>query len=164
MQSHTIVEAHADVHARMLQQGWHRRPGVTVLFGRWQDVAGGLGRYDGVFFDTYAEHYSHMRRFHALLPRLLKPGGLYSYFNGLAPRCAFFHRVYNRIVADDLAQLGFAAQFVELPVATGGAEWEGAWRGVRARYWFQRAYHLPVVHWADDAEEQQDGDGEEEKG
>lgn len=44
-----------DVHARMLQLGWDKRPGVTILFGRWQDVLPQLlqQRFDGVFFDTY---------------------------------------------------------------------------------------------------------------
>ena len=36
--THTIVEAHPQVHGRMLRDGWHTRPGVTVLFGRWQEV------------------------------------------------------------------------------------------------------------------------------
>lgn len=48
----------ADVHARMLELGWGKRPGVTILFGRWQDVMPQLlaRRFDGVFFDTYGAH------------------------------------------------------------------------------------------------------------
>jgi hypothetical protein len=39
----------------MLKLGWDKRPGVTILFGRWQDVMPQLKarRYDGIFFDTY---------------------------------------------------------------------------------------------------------------
>jgi protein arginine N-methyltransferase 2 len=60
--THTIVEAHPDVHARMLALGWDRRPGVRILRGRWQDVLPGLGqRFDGVFFDTYSEYYGDMQ-------------------------------------------------------------------------------------------------------
>lgn len=60
--SHTIVEAHPDVHARMLQLGWHQRPGVRILFGRWQDVLPQLGaQFDGIFFDTYSEFYGDMQ-------------------------------------------------------------------------------------------------------
>ncbi|KIY96199.1 hypothetical protein MNEG_11764 [Monoraphidium neglectum] len=53
--SHTIVEAHPDVHAHMLELGWGSRPGVTILFGRWQDLLPELlrRRFDGIFFDTY---------------------------------------------------------------------------------------------------------------
>lgn len=149
VESHTIIEAHPDVYERMVQQGWHRRKGVTVLFGRWQDLSHKLGQYDGVFFDTYSEHYSHMQQFHALLPRILKPGGIYSFFNGLAPRCAFFHTVYTRIVAEDLKDLGLATQFMELPVEAAGHAWDSVWQGVQKRYWFQQAYHLPIVYWAD---------------
>jgi hypothetical protein len=65
---------------------------VRVVFGRWQDVAGQLEKYDGIFFDTYSEHYLHMRAFHDLLPQILKKDGIYSFFNGLAPRCPFFSR------------------------------------------------------------------------
>jgi protein arginine N-methyltransferase 2 len=60
--SHTIVEAHPDVHARMLALGWDKRPGVRIVFGRWQDALPGLGRqFDGVFFDTYSEYYGDMQ-------------------------------------------------------------------------------------------------------
>jgi protein arginine N-methyltransferase 2 len=37
----------------------------------------------GIFFDTYGEYYEDMREFHDHLPKLLKPDGVYSYFNGL---------------------------------------------------------------------------------
>ena len=38
--SHTIIEAHPDVYAHMLKLGWDQKPGVKVVFGRWQDVIG----------------------------------------------------------------------------------------------------------------------------
>uniref|UniRef100_A0A1I8FQ51 ANK_REP_REGION domain-containing protein n=1 Tax=Macrostomum lignano TaxID=282301 RepID=A0A1I8FQ51_9PLAT len=50
--SHTIVEAHPDVLARMRDQGWPDKPGVRIVSGRWQDVVADLGPFDGVFFDT----------------------------------------------------------------------------------------------------------------
>lgn len=59
----------ADVYKRMLQQGWDKKPGVRIVFGRWQDVIGQLGQYDGVFFDTYSEFYEDLR--YALLGLLL---------------------------------------------------------------------------------------------
>lgn len=115
---HTIIEAHPDVHAHMLQLGWDKKPGVQVLFGRWQDVLPQLlqeGRqFDGIFFDTYGEYYSSsspdgssssssssrdegIRSFHTALPRLLRrPGGIYSFFNGFASDNLFFHMVTGR--------------------------------------------------------------------
>ena len=38
--SHTIIEAHPDVYQYMLSQGWDKKQGVRVVFGRWQDVIG----------------------------------------------------------------------------------------------------------------------------
>lgn len=149
--SHTIVEAHPDVYRHMLDSGWGERPGVRILFGKWQDVlAQDTQAYDAIFFDTYSEHYDAMREFHALLPRLLQPQGLYSFFNGLAPRCAFFHAVYCRVVAEDLRALSLETQYMALPVDVGQkAQWDEHWEGVRNRYWFQREYNLPIVYWAD---------------
>lgn len=56
---HTIIEAHPDVYAHMLAEGWDKKPGVTIVFGRWQDAVrdGKLEAYDGIFFDTYGEFY-----------------------------------------------------------------------------------------------------------
>ncbi|OHV46575.1 class I SAM-dependent methyltransferase [Pseudofrankia sp. BMG5.36] len=49
---HTIIEANPQVAdaARSWAAG---RPGVEIVEGRWQDVIGGLGHYDGILFDTY---------------------------------------------------------------------------------------------------------------
>ncbi|CAA2944874.1 protein arginine N-methyltransferase 2 isoform X3 [Olea europaea var. sylvestris] len=81
--SHTIVEAHPEVYNRMLHAGWGEKVNVKIIFGRWQDVLSQLGSFDGIFFDTYGEYYEDMREFHQHLPQLLKPGGIYSFFNGL---------------------------------------------------------------------------------
>lgn len=53
--THTIIEAHPDVYAKMIKDGWNKRPGVRILFGRWQDVLDQLEAYDGIFFDTFGE-------------------------------------------------------------------------------------------------------------
>jgi protein arginine N-methyltransferase 2 len=155
---HVIIEAHPGVHARMLVDGWAARPGVTVLFGRWQDVIGeaaaigaAAGGYDGVFFDTYGEFYAEMREFHTHLPRLLKAptgdaaapgGGIYSFFNGLAPDNLFFHLVYGEIARRELNALGLAVRYD--PVAADSAAAPGAWDGVKSRYWYLPTYFLPV--------------------
>jgi hypothetical protein len=37
----------------MAQDGWLAKPGVQVVFGKWQDVdLAALGPFHGVFFDT----------------------------------------------------------------------------------------------------------------
>lgn len=48
----------------------------------------------------YGEYYSEggegIRTFHESVPKLLRPGGVYSYFNGFASDNFFFHMVYGR--------------------------------------------------------------------
>ncbi|EMS58403.1 hypothetical protein TRIUR3_10016 [Triticum urartu] len=98
--------------------------------------------YAGIFFDTYGEYYEDMREFHEHLPKLLRPGGVYSYFNGLCGDNAFFHVVYCQLVAMELASLGYSTQFVPLPVKDClKAE---VWEGVKQKYWQLDTYHLPV--------------------
>ena len=41
--------------------GWGDKPGVRIVFGRWQDVLPELRQYDGIFFDTYGEYYEDLR-------------------------------------------------------------------------------------------------------
>lgn len=66
---HVIIEAHPDVLTHMRKEGWHDKPGVTVVPGKWQDVIDQLGPFDGIFFDTYGEYAEDMREFHQHLPR-----------------------------------------------------------------------------------------------
>lgn len=51
----------------MCELGWDTRPGVKIIFGKWQDVLPILDTYDGIFFDTYSEFWcARRRRFHNL--------------------------------------------------------------------------------------------------
>lgn len=101
----------------------------------------GLGRFDGIFFDTYAEYYPDIMGFHALLPQLLRGGGLYSFFNGFAPENPFFHAVYCQIIQLEMARLGLETHFVGLALDTSNKE---KWAGVQHRYWWNDTYFLPV--------------------
>jgi len=91
--NHTIIEAHPQVYQKMLDDGWDKKPGVNIVFGRWQDVISGLGKFDGIFFDTYGEYYEDMQELHQVLKDHMTSGGVYSFFNGLCPRNIFFHGV-----------------------------------------------------------------------
>lgn len=46
--SHTIIEAHPGVYARMVALGWGDKPNVKIILGRWQDVIPQLSQYDGI--------------------------------------------------------------------------------------------------------------------
>lgn len=139
---HTIVEAHSEVYDRMIRSGWGEKENVKIVFGKWQDVLPQLGSFDGIFFDTYGEYYEDMREFHQHLHKLLKPGGIYSYFNGLCGSNAFFHVLYCQLVALELENLGYSTQFIALPVKDCLAE--DVWTGVKHKYWQLDTYNLPV--------------------
>ncbi|PRP78241.1 arginine N-methyltransferase 2 [Planoprotostelium fungivorum] len=112
--SHTIVEAHPDVYARMLELGWDKRPGVKILFGRWQDVVLQMETYDGIFFDTFGEFWKDLRQFCELVPSILNPGGVYSFFNGLGGSNPFFHAVYCRIAEMEMLQMGLETTYIKV--------------------------------------------------
>jgi protein arginine N-methyltransferase 2 len=160
VRSHTIIEAHPDVFEHMRRTGWvdsKKKKNVCVEFGRWQTVLrnvvdaneklpGGARDenarlFDGVFFDTYGEEWEDMREFHAFLPKIMRPGGVYSYFNGLAPDNIFFHTVYCRLAAKELGRLGFRVSFDVVRV---DAKSETIWKGVKRRYWWGDKYFLPT--------------------
>ena len=147
---HVIVEAHPAVHAKMVKDGWDKKPGVRVEFGRWQEVLPRLidegVQLDGIFFDTYAESYMDMEDFHQQMVQVLaKPGGIYSFFNGLAPDNLFFHGVACQCVKLQLAALGLDSEFAQCQFQ--GVK-EKDWEGVRRKYWHGReTYYLPIVTW-----------------
>nr|XP_023912318.1 protein arginine N-methyltransferase 2 [Quercus suber]POF10551.1 protein arginine n-methyltransferase 2 [Quercus suber] len=148
--THTIVEAHPEVYKRMLRTGWGDKDNVKIIFGRWQDVLSQLESYDGIFFDTYGEYYEDLREFHQHLPMLLKPGGIYSFFNGLCGGNAFFHVVYCHLVSLELENLGYSTQLIPLPVKD--CLGEEVWEGVKHKYWQLDTYYLPVCQSVQDSE------------
>ncbi|KAI3688938.1 hypothetical protein L2E82_46884 [Cichorium intybus] len=148
--THTIVEAHPEVYERMRLSGWTEKENVKVVFGRWQDVVHQLESYDGIFFDTYGEYYEDLREFHQHLPSLLKPGGIYSFFNGLCGGNAFFHVVYCQLVSLELESLGYSTQLIPLPVKD--CLGEEVWEGVKHKYWQLDTYYLPVCEYSEESE------------
>lgn len=93
-----------------------------------------------------------MREFHQHLPKLLKPGGIYSFFNGLCGSNPFFHAVYCQLVSLELQSLGYSTQFIPLPVKE--CLNEKTWEGVKQKYWQLDTYYLPVSQSLED-----DGEG-----
>ncbi len=66
--SHVIIEAHPVVYDKMIKDGWEKKPGVRICFGRWQDELPNLVEegliFDGIFYDTYGEHFTDLEDFH----------------------------------------------------------------------------------------------------
>jgi len=138
--SHTIIEAHPDVYKFMMDQDWNNKPGVKIIYGRWQDVIDQLDTYDGIFFDTFGEYYEDLREFHNVLPNLLKSDGIYSFFNGLGATNSFFHDVYCRIAEMHLLNVGLQTEYIDIPIDPSNDE---IWEGVNRRYWTLDTYRLP---------------------
>lgn len=125
----------------MCALGWDKKPGVNIVFGRWQDVLPTLGPFDSIFFDTYGEYFEDMKDLHVQLPSLLRPGGIYSFFNGLAPDNIFFHMVYGEIARRELNALGFAVKYDAMAI---DASADSIWEGIANRYWHLPYYFLPI--------------------
>ncbi|GMH89394.1 hypothetical protein TL16_g11444 [Triparma laevis f. inornata] len=143
--THVIIEAHPGVYAKMKTDGWCDKPNVIVKFGKWQDVMEEFGGayFTGIFFDTYAESHLDMEDFHAELPRILKRGGIYSFFNGLCPDNIFFHGVACNCVKIQLESLEFEVEFEGCEIKVK----EGDWEGTRRKYWHFDQYFLPVCRY-----------------
>ncbi|KAG1050380.1 hypothetical protein G6F43_007345 [Rhizopus delemar] len=141
--NHYIIEAHPDVYAHMLKLGWDKKPGVKILFGRWQDMIHKLDiAFDGIFFDTYGEFYEDLRAFHEYVPNILLEEGVYTWFNGLGATNQFFHDIYCEVSEIDLREFGLSTEYVVMPIDTWAEK--GVWDGVRQKYWVLDTYKLPI--------------------
>mmetsp|Transcript_126918 Transcript_126918/g.237268 ORF Transcript_126918/g.237268 Transcript_126918/m.237268 type:complete len:568 (-) Transcript_126918:28-1731(-) len=146
---HTIVEAHPDVYAEMVRRGWPEREGVNIVRGRWEDVVEEMvaaGPYDGVFFDTYDEAYGDLHDFFKLLPRLLKPGGRFSFFNGLGDRNIFSQAISTRVAQLDLESLGLRCKYEPIFIGEIG---DADWHEVLCKYWSLETYYSPLAVMSD---------------
>eukprot|EP00574_Skeletonema_japonicum_P007917 CAMPEP_0201729786 /NCGR_PEP_ID=MMETSP0593-20130828/20090_1 /ASSEMBLY_ACC=CAM_ASM_000672 /TAXON_ID=267983 /ORGANISM="Skeletonema japonicum, Strain CCMP2506" /LENGTH=121 /DNA_ID=CAMNT_0048222199 /DNA_START=26 /DNA_END=388 /DNA_ORIENTATION=+ len=120
----------------MIEDGWDKKKNVRICFGRWQDelpklVEEGL-EFDGIFYDTYGEHFTDLEDFHELMVKVLhKPDGIYSFFNGLAPDNLFFHGVAANCVKIQLSHLGLDTEFAQCEIQIDEKDWDG----VRRKYW-----------------------------
>lgn len=151
---HYISEAHPDVLAKLRQDGWFEKPNVTVLEGRWQDTLPELLSkgvfFNGIYYDTYSEHYSDMLELYDLIVGLLKPSGVFSFFNGLGADRQVIYDVYKKIVEIDLNNYGMDVKYTELetPKST-GEEFddtkESEWQGIKRAYWRCKTYYHPEI-------------------
>ncbi len=78
-EEHWIIEAHPQIIEKMKSEGWDKKPNVNCIFDKWQNVYKNLPQFDGIYFDTWLECRDNFRD-NAL--NILKPNGIYSYFNG----------------------------------------------------------------------------------
>ncbi|AOA61274.1 Arginine N5 methyltransferase [Komagataella phaffii CBS 7435] len=149
---HYICEAHPDVLAKMKEEGWMNKENVVVLSGKWQDQVSELLSkgvfFDGIYYDTYSEHYEDMLDLFDLVVGLLKPEGVFSFFNGLGADRRVVYDVYRKLVELDLNNYGLKVSFKELvppketlnkPTDTGDSVWDD----IRRAYWSCPVYYHP---------------------
>lgn len=149
---HHIIEAHEEVLAQLDAPGskfgaaWEagapEEGAFKVHRGRWQDIVPMLLErgevYDAVYFDTFGEDYSQLRKFFTeYIPGLLESDGVFGFFNGLGADRQICYDVYTKVVELHLADAGMDVEWQEIDVDLTGLEeaGKGEWEGVKRRYW-----------------------------
>ena len=94
--SYTVIEAHPDIAASAREWATHQPVPVFVHEGYAQDVARVLeNRFDGILFDAYPNSQKEWQTFHVnffrVANKLLKPGGIFTYFAGQSMQFSHVH-------------------------------------------------------------------------
>jgi len=76
---HWIIEAHPQIANKMKEEGWNKKKNVTCIFDKWQNVINNLPKFDGIYFDTWAEMGNFLT---AQTLNLLTSGGKLLFFGG----------------------------------------------------------------------------------
>lgn len=92
--SYTVIESNRDIVDKF--KNWRLNypdKDIRMIHGRWQDVVGEIGEYDGVLFDTYPESEldwyenslnksCYAENFFPYVRALLKKSGVFTYYTG----------------------------------------------------------------------------------
>lgn len=149
---HYICEAHPDVLAKMAADGWYQNPSVVVLEGRWQEQLAqlldeGTTFLDGIYYDTFSEYYKDILELYDVLCGLIKPQGVFSFFNGLGADRQLCYEVYRKIVSIDVANYGMQCEYTTVNIG-GSTEIttnEPDWQDVKRSYYNCSYYHHPRI-------------------
>ncbi|KAG0666418.1 Arginine N-methyltransferase 2 [Maudiozyma exigua] len=143
---HYICEAHPDVLAKMKQDGWYEKPNVTILEGKWQDTLNkllddGSVFLDGIYYDTLSEHYQDMLDLYDVIVGLIKPEGVFSFFNGLGADRPICYDVYKRIVELDVNNYGMNCEYTTIQIGKQLPDWND----VKRSYYNCDYYYHPRI-------------------
>lgn len=143
---HYICEAHPDVLAKMKQEGWYEKPNVIILEGKWQDTLNkllddGTVFFDGIYYDTFSEHYEDMLDLYDVIVGLIKPEGIFSFFNGLGADRPICYDVYKRIVELDVNNYGMKCEYTTIQIGTQLPDWND----VKRSYYNCDYYYHPRI-------------------
>ena len=107
VRSHSIIECNDEVIEQFNKwKSQYPERDIRVIRGKWQDVAGQLGQYDGVFFDTYPlseaefkeyviDNITFAESFFPVASSCLRKGGVFSYYTN---EIDSFSRRHQRLV------------------------------------------------------------------
>ncbi|CEP63714.1 protein-arginine N5-methyltransferase LALA0_S09e00848g [Lachancea lanzarotensis] len=142
---HYICEAHPDVLKHMREQGWYEKPNVVILEGRWQETLSALLDkgdvfFDAIYYDTFSEHYSDMLELYDTVVGLIKPEGVFSFFNGLGADRQVCYDVYKRVVEVDVQNYGMRCDYTTVPLPV-----NPNWEEVRRSYFACDRYYHPEI-------------------
>lgn len=154
---HYICEAHPDVLAKLKKDGWYEKENVVILEGRWQDkldelLSNGQVFFNGIYYDTFLEHYSDMLELFDYVVGLLKPHGVFSFFNGLGADREVVYEVYKKLVEIDLGNYGLECKFKEIDIPKEmlqDNEDKSVWENVKRSYWSCPVYFHPEIKFID---------------
>lgn len=91
--SHTIIEIHPQIYQKAME--WAEgKENVKIILGDWYDVYESLGKFDGLFHDTY-DDYNTMEIF-KLYPTILNKGGRFTIWN----KDIIDERTHGKLVGD----------------------------------------------------------------
>lgn len=153
---HYICEAHPDVLQKLKDDGWYEKPNVVILEGRWQEqleklLGSGDVYFNGIYYDTFSEHYQDMLELFDYVVGLLKPHGIFSFFNGLGADRQVIYEVYKKLVEIDLSNYGLQCDFIEVdvPEKTLKRGDDSVWDGIRKAYWLCPTFYHPEARFID---------------
>ncbi len=92
--AHSIIEAHPDVQAKMLAEGWGKKRNVTLHFDFWQNVVKQLPAFNGIYWDTWWDTEEQFEYLVWSLKKILRHDGVFSWFNH--PENQDLHRMVKR--------------------------------------------------------------------
>ena len=146
---HYICEAHPDVLKKMKNDGWYQKPNVVILECKWQDSLNKLldeGNvfFDGIYYDTFSEHYEDMLDLYDIVVGLVNPEGVFSFFNGLGADRPLCYDVYKKIVEVDVATYGMNCEYTYVDLKGKLPDW----KDVKRSYYNCEYYYHPKISFA----------------
>lgn len=149
---HHIIEAHEEVLSHLdstestfgkkWEESGPEEGAFKVHRGKWQDIVPKLLEsgevYDAIYFDTFGEDYSQLRKFFTeYIPGLMDSAGIFGFFNGLGADRPICYDVYTKVVEFHMIDAGMDVEWQTVAVDLKGLEeaGKGEWEGVKRRYW-----------------------------